>query len=281
MYELVVQTAFLAEVDFVAIMEVQSNVGLDVGEAVAGRISNFYYHESNQFVKHSEQYLAVWDTTKMASTDVFLEFPGLEFPNAAYRPPLMFMMNIAQLANNIPIVIFHAPAPSDPNVVAGCANLAQIHEIATGNSGLLMGDFNISPSDPVSNPRAYNAFGPLLNLGYSQATVNVKTSLVQSVPPNATFQDCLSSEYDNFFIKINAAGTHVTWVADVFDLLSPCVIGDPEFFGNYDLLFRSWVGYRDTGVNQMCAPINSIAEAHDAYRRTVSDHLPVKLTLSW
>jgi hypothetical protein len=179
----------------------------------------------------------------------------------------------------VPIVIYHANAPADPKCAPGNANLAKIPELAAAAAGLVMGDFNVTPSDPKQSP-GKDSFDALVKLGYTLRLIATKTSLkeVPSLNNAATFADCGASEYDNFFVKMPA---NVTVMAKVIDTISPAVQGNGQFDKTYAEAFGNVAGDRDTPNSGTTKKFNNIYEAFSDYRRYISDHLPILLTLNY
>ncbi|MBL4710347.1 MAG: hypothetical protein JKY48_18100 [Flavobacteriales bacterium] len=288
-YEVITQVTYMLNADFTGLMEIQSNCGDAIGEQITGRlpwqnnVPLYVYQDTDRYTRFSDQHLAYWNTQTMGSTAIqyndFTDANGnpLEFPNDSYRPPMMISMTVSGMPLNI--VLYHAPGPGDtPNVYLGTQNIAQIPAVQTCANGVVMGDFNVSPNNPATSPNAANTFNPLLNLQYNQLTVGLATTLVGSVTnPNATYNDCVNSQYDNFFYKNTQAGVQLT--AEVIDMFAPCIQGNQSYYANYDILLRTWVAKKQGWVGQV-NPIYNYQDAFNAYS-AVSNHLPIKLTVAW
>jgi hypothetical protein len=285
-FEFLTQTALMTNTDYLAILEVVSFMGETLGDELGGRLLNFgkwLYQDSDQFAKHSEQILMFWNTNAFPNVQLVYDMKdaahkAIEFPTAAYRAPLMALMDIKGLGPKVPVVAFHAPNPGDYNVLQGCANLAKIAELGASSSGVVMGDFNIDPSDPTKGA-GLAAFGDLLKIGFHMALPAAATSLKLSAPLATSFNDCCSSQYDNFFFKFGFA-KKVTVSAARVDVLTP-LVGPPAV--PYAKLFYSWYGgtAKAGKVGWSGAPFTNFNDALVAFRSVVSDHVPIRLSLSF
>lgn len=282
-YEFVTQTALLVPADFVAILEVVSFMGETLGDELGGRLltsDKWLYQDSDQFVKHSEQILLLWKPKPFPKVNLVYSFKdkaakALEFPTDKYRAPFMAVMDIKGAATGVPVVAFHGPNPSDSNRLQGCANLAKIAEIAKATSGVVMGDFNVDPSDPSKDP-GLKAFGDLVKLGYQIGLTATATSLKASAPLATTFADCCSSQYDNFFYKFAKGSVKV----QPLDVLTELVKTPTS---NYSKLFYAWYGStaKAAKAGWSGAAFKTMGAALAGYRAVVSDHVPVVLSLTF
>ena len=205
-------------------------------------------------------------------------FPGLNFRHRRTGPPHLLVADAAGVTG-APFLIYHANKPKDPNCAKGNAALAKIPELAAATGGVVMGDFNITPSDPTKSP-GKDAFEDLIKLSYLMQLKSEKTSLkeIKSVVATASVGDCLASEYDNFFVKMPKT---VACKAEVLDLFSPAVQGTGSFDTDYAEAFGNWVGERESPGSKTTKKFNSIYEAYCDYQKHVSDHLPIRLALSF
>lgn len=282
-YEFVTQTAAMVPTDFLAVLEVVSFLGETLGDELGGRLINFgkwLYQDSDQFAKHSEQVVLLWDTKPFPKVNMVYSFKdtagkALEFPNDSYRAPHMAVMDIKGFATGVPVVAFHGPNPSDSNRLPGCANLAKIAEVAKATSAVVMGDFNVDPADPSKDP-GLKAFGDLIKLGFQIGLTATATSLKASAPSATTFDECCSSQYDNFFYKVAKGSVKVTRIDVLTDLVK-----NPT--SNYSKLFYAWYGStaKAAKVGWSGAAFKTMGDALAGYRAVVSDHVPVVLALTF
>jgi hypothetical protein len=275
-------TLRLADAHFVGLIELQSFNAEEIGNQFGGRLYNdsmdWRFQDSDQFPQHSEQYLLVWRQDVFANAKLVYTFPGVEFPTSANRPPHLLIADAAGVTG-APFLIYHANKPKDPNCAKGNAALAKIPELAAATGGVVMGDFNVTPSDPTVSP-GKDAFEDLIKLSYLMQLKSTKTSLkeIKSVAATASFGDCLASEYDNFFVKMPNT---VTAKAELLDLFSPAVQGNGSFDTDYAEAFGNWVGERESPGSKTTKKFNSIYEAFCDYQKHISDHLPIRLALSF
>jgi endonuclease/exonuclease/phosphatase family metal-dependent hydrolase len=289
--------------DIVGIMEVRANRGAALGQYLCQQLDAlnlgqaWAFSASGQLGGRREQYLFLWNTNVVTGSNFFptladvtnktvyadtanmaVGFPQFgQATSAVYpyasRPP--FRGEFKELTTNktLPIYLFHA----DSAYVAardGAKAIARVREIVNGARGLVMGDFNITPSD-LNSQHGANSFNDLATTrGYSQKfTANEKTSLkkYQSAVANMTAADCLLEPYDNFFLKL---GGFTASAPAVGNLIADCVTPQQmaTHLGDYvkqRLNLQARPGYPD------------VTSAFSHFAHYVSDHLPIVIDIKF
>lgn len=286
----------------VAILEVRSNLGASLGtrlctalDGLVGKANTWDYQASPQYGTRLEQYLWLWRKDKVAVTKtqfkdtwrvpapvyskaltVELGFPRLKGTD---HPPYLGFFTFKNKAA-VPMSALHAPEPGyKPNVTKACANLAEISDFTGATAGALMGDFNISPSDPASG-NGKKGFGPVVGLGYAQQLVGIFTSLnavPSAAPPGFDKASMFSSQYDNLFLKPGADGSG----GAVLDLVEDCV---NDSYPSIAKALRKYVyaaKNQNTGTGTMVAKYTTIFAAFADFRYWGSDHFPIIVDVNW
>jgi hypothetical protein len=301
--DLITEVIALWQIRLAAILEVRSNTGAFWGAYIAANLNtriqgtSWGFKESGQTGVKKEQVLYLYDknvftgsnffplATDVANMRLYVDaanqavgFPYFGQVNTSYypyqsNPPFRGTFTETTTNRALPVYAFHA----DSNMawgILGCKKLADISDIGTAARGLVMGDFNITPSD-VQAGNGQAAFTPLaITRGYTQQIINNdKTSLrkYQSAFNGMTFQDCLSEPYDNFFIKAGGLGVGNY---DIPDVISECVTGGA--------LAAKFGAYLKAKLNLPAAPAcPDVKTAFENFRHYVSDHLPILLEVTF
>jgi hypothetical protein len=293
----------LWQADLAAILEVRSNSGGTLGAHLVNELnslrmgSSWAHKESGQTGVKKEQVLYLYDTNVFTASNFFplaadvanktryldtanqpVGFPQFGQVNTSCYPYLSnppFRGTFKEKTTNaeLPVYTFHADSVMVWGIT-GCQRLAEIKEVRTAARGLVMGDFNITPSD-VQSGNGQTAFTPLaITYGYAQQIINNdKTSLktYQSAFNGMTFQQCLSEPYDNFFIK---AGGFTVGNYDIPNVLAECVQGGD--------LEHEFAAYLKAKLSLQAAPVClDIKTAFENFRHYVSDHLPIILEVTF
>jgi len=303
MNDVVANVIFKYDPAVVAIMEVRSNIGATLGARLCTCLNGLQaapnrwdFKPSPQYGTRLEQYLWLWrkdlvTVNKLLFKDswpVTIKLPGnktkagmLGFPRQATtdHPPYLGFFTFANKAN-VPMSVLHAPGPQFmPNVVKAVANQAQISDF-TGAvpAGALMGDFNISPSDPTAG-NGLTGFGPVVALGYVQKIVNTFTSLNRVPPPNPllTTAQMFSNQYDNLLVKPTADAA----AGDVIDVVDDCVNPVANATAGIANALRTWAYFKVNGAAGQVPAFANIYEGFASYRKIVSDHFPVIVDINW
>ncbi|HYH67482.1 MAG TPA: endonuclease/exonuclease/phosphatase family protein [Urbifossiella sp.] len=286
----------------VAIMEVRSNIGAQLGTRLcttlagldATKTAKWDYQASPQYGTRLEQYLWLWRSDKVAVTKTQFkdtwpvsvtvgtkkQIVNLGFPRqkTTDHPPYLGFFTFKNKAG-VPMSVLHAPGPSYmPNVVKAVANQAQISDFTGAAAGALMGDFNISPSDPAGG-NGLKGFGPVVALGYVQKIVNTYTSLnrVPAPDPNLTTAQMFSSQFDNLLLKPTGAAA----AGDVIDVVDDAI--KPLANGNAGIAnaLRTWAYFKVNGTAGKVTAFANVYEGFASYRKIVSDHFPVIVDVNW
>ncbi|MDP9145694.1 MAG: hypothetical protein M3N43_13560, partial [Actinomycetota bacterium] len=291
-HEYLTQVICSFEVDFLAILEVRANNALELGHEIAGRVPMdtgedklWVFQESDWVTEHTEQVLTLWNPNKLKWTGV-IDLSNINFPKKDSRPPfaarVSTQMKFGTKLVGMPVVAYHAQAPKKQDTAPGCAALAKIPGLK--EAGVVMGDFNIDSSD-VTQGLGKEAFGALAKLGYAIGLKNSPTSLktVKRVEKEAKesqkdpkLADCVSSEYDNAFTRLPSGIKVAVERADLITLGTASSMDD-----KYKELFSAWYAAHKKGVSagwKATDEFPTVLESFRAYRQTVSDHLPVKVT---
>jgi endonuclease/exonuclease/phosphatase family metal-dependent hydrolase len=191
-----IEIQFIASVlkayDVVAIQEVVAGAG---GAAAIARLhdalnrtgSKWDYTVSDPTTGSSyktERYAFIWKSAKVKlKGKAWLEF---NYKIEVDREP--YMATFKEGANEFTVVNFHAITKSKQPETE--IKYFKFLPAAYPTLNLIFcGDFNC--------PQSHSVFNPLKGMGYVPALVNQKTSLKQ----NCVGNQCLASEYDNFYFK--------------------------------------------------------------------------------
>ena len=131
-----------------------------------------------------ERYAFIWKTRRLKKIgDAWLE---KKYNIEIDREPFYITFNTS--GKNFTLVSFHAITKSmQPETEIKYFKF--LPDLYKGQNLLFCGDFNI--------PQSHTVFNPLRKMGYSSAMTGQKTSLKQRCIEN----DCLASEFDNFYFK--------------------------------------------------------------------------------
>lgn len=285
--------------------EMRSNRAEKIGKKLAailnrGPSSAWTFEKSAQFVNNRlEQYLFVWDTNQVTAGVFQHKFVDTKattlgaligFPRQATkdRPPyLTIFTSTATPSIKVSTVIFHAPEPSfAKNVNDGCTRLADIVEINKATeASIVMGDFNVKSvaKQSINGSSGYKAFSAIVAKGFIQAlddpTHNdtVLTSLKAYTYASSTMTaSCYQSQpYDHIFVRLPVPNpcAIVQINAGADELISDC-LGSNKLGSLLKALEKKRTG---------SAPrtYRTVESAFVPFRRFVSDHLPVLVTLKW
>ncbi len=145
-------------------------------------------------VGSSERYAFIWKTKKVKIIgDAWLE---KKYSTAIDREPYMGRFKVQDAV--FTLVNFHAiPKAKQPE--KEIKYLKFFPALYSKDNLVFCGDFNL--------PQSHSVFNPLKKMGFQSALVAQKTSLRQKCIQN----DCLASEFDNFFynskyIRLHSAG---------------------------------------------------------------------------
>lgn len=285
--------------------EIRSNRAEEIGKTLVaildrGTSGVWAFKKSDQFVSNRlEQYLFVWDTNqvnagvfqhKFVDTKATKQGALIGFPRQATkdRPPyLTIFTSTATPLITVSTVIFHAPEPSFAlNVNDGCKRLADIVEINNATeASIVMGDFNVKSvaKQSINGSPGNKAFSAIVAKGFIQAlddpthTDTVLTSLKAYTYASSTMTaSCYQSQpYDHIFVRLPTPNQHtiVQRDAGADELISDCLGGS-----DLGILLKALENKRNGRAPNI---YTSVASAFVPFRRFVSDHLPVLVTLKW
>jgi len=284
-------------IDVAGFCEIRSKLGDDIGKALVQILgaANWTHQPSDAFGKKRwEQYLFVWNKTKVTSYQAFLsDFTNpnpppakLGFPRQSQldRPPYVgYFQTVAAPPKKVAVAIMHSPSPSSKKGPRDAArNLAEAAALRTGDGCVLLGDFNVkAPVDVNQAGPGKEAFQNLVTAGFAQMLdADVLSSLISKKQAwvGMYTDDCKSAPYDQLFCwKATAAG--ITFQNDgVEDLLSEIVaatanVNTPSTQGSYLEPFLAAIDAKNSVA--AVTNYNTVEDAFIAYRVFVSDHLPV------
>ena len=259
-----------------------------------GRAANWQSQPSPVYSTNNEEYLFLWRTGAVTATGfqgTYLDAQGnaIGFPNGPQtnRPPYLgYFQTVAMPQRNILIAGFHAPRPAFwPDVRNGNRRLASVTEFANqGHICLIMGDTNIGFNNDVAVNNS-NGQQPWASVGFNlaggggrftQLLPNEYTSLIDRNQAwnTMTVGNCYSETYDQMFIRHNpATGNTAAANATSVELISECMTNN--YLELYlDAIETAWTGISPGGYA-------TVADAFVAYRRYVSDHIPVIVDITW
>lgn len=283
--------------DVVAICEIRSRLGAVIGKDLADELNNMLnssgawsFEASAPFCDdRQEQYLFLWDGSKFAKkptfTATFKDPSGqktLGFPKqvAKNRPPFMGVFE-TKIQTIVRIAMMHSAAPSKVKEVRGAGkNLALIDGFREPGISVLIGDFNVkADANAKTGDQGQAAFADLVGgCKFEQLFADhMATSLVKSGWVGMTKDQCVSSPYDQIFLKGLDQSKKLVAVLDpligpgmehlVEDCVGP-VKQDPLKKALARLYFLGFAGGS--------APSSFTMElAFQTYRALVSDHFPV------
>ena len=177
--------------DVIAIQEVVAGIGgpqavARLHDALNRKGSKWDYvisePTSGDSPNSSERYAFIWNTSKIFKVgDAWLE---KQYHQEIDREP--YLITLSARGKNFTLVSFHAITQSK-NPESEIKYFRFMPGFYKDLNLVFAGDFNLSQSHSV--------FSPLREIGYQSSMINQKTSLRQTCINN----DCLASEYDNFF----------------------------------------------------------------------------------
>lgn len=150
-----------------------------------------------------ERYAFIWKTNRLKKMgDAWLE---KQYHVEIDREP--FYITFSSEGKNFTLVNFHAITKSlqperEIKYFKFLPALYRDHHL------IFTGDFNV--------PQSHTVFFPLRKMGYSSALVNQKTSLKQTCLNN----DCLASEFDNFYFRNSKIKSYETGVIPFYEKFS-------------------------------------------------------------
>lgn len=289
-------------VDVAGFCEIRANLGDDIGrELVAelgGTAAGWTHLQSPAFGKGRwEQYLFVWNTNKVISSQPFQHSflnPSpppvtLGFPLQSHldRPPfLAFFQTVTTPQKQVRVAMIHSPAPSPALRPCNAArNVAKVVEINSGGDAcVVLGDFNVKASVDAGVPGTpgHAAFGDLVRTaGFVQKLPDgAFSSLIpkRQAWTHMSEDDCKSQPYDQIFCR--TATTGITFQNEgVEDLIVECVPRTAT--GLISKAGKNYLGpsladlHAKNNSGSAPAAYNTVEDAFQAFRVYVSDHLPV------
>lgn len=162
--------------------------------------------------------------------------------------------------NSLTVVGVHAPKPPKTlktiNYCQALNTVPQIKDVKTTDKqlGIVMGDFNISPTSNVSGKKP---FATLASLKYkTQLTVKSKTT-IKDPSTITSIDDYLGNPVDNLFMLAPSSVTNKT---NVIDLIKDTIAVDT--------------------LNEVKLVVKQLRGTGTRFSAPVSDHLPVYATIS-
>jgi endonuclease/exonuclease/phosphatase family metal-dependent hydrolase len=303
---LVVKVIEEEKADLVSILETKSDKGKDLCAKVTAKLgkhwASAYSGKSAPFSNKPENYVFFWNT-KLVSQGSKAKFkfpdaqtPQIGFPNrhnnGAKKSPSRFpYLGEFKVANTtFTCVVFHTTFAS-VDIAEANQNLARIDEVCKDTNVIIMGDFNDDPAPGKSRTyRGKSSFQDLTTGLKFSYHISAKTSLCQAYLPSWTSTvDCRASVYDNFFIK--TSGDFTSKKAEVVDLVHALKHGN--YLSKHGKnLFNSWARRENKlkakkKANWTLIPefqptdqIATLEDAHEVHWVAISDHLPIRLTLT-
>lgn len=292
-------------VDLLGMMEIQSQLGYDLGKGLVQTLNNppynLNYHwqaspvlgsSNNKRSNRKEQYVYVWNqnnfTPKSFDTN-FLNAANLQvvFHLKGERPPYLGMFDVNGI--EVPIILYHSRGPgSHPEWCnKELATIAYLASTSHPNGAIVMGDFNITPSAiDKSRPRssAYRSFYPLYTIGmpwqlYTAPNTGILTSLRSKKYDPTDVNGIFKSDYDNFYVRTGGVAASAKRI-NLLEFVSPSTT-DPIF----DSLFRTYLYQQtckktDPKIGQVSA-YTDVKNSFKHFRYFFSDHMPILLEIAW
>lgn len=200
--EIEVMADALKGFDVVAIQEVVAGPGGAqaigrLGEALDRKGDKWEYTISDPTTSATggtERYAFIWKPSRLKKKG--RAWLDKTFADEIDREP--YMLTFEHDGKSFTLVSFHA-VPKSKNPESEIKYLKNLPQVYKDLNLIFCGDFN--------TPQSNNVFNPLKGLGYKPALTGQKTTLRQ----NCMSDDCLASEYDNFYqqttsFKTEAAG---------------------------------------------------------------------------
>jgi len=258
-----------------------------------------------------EEYAIVWDSAKLSTYNGnAATTPNSAFqtafvdPASASKPKLLGFPRQSKLdrppfagyfqasdSNNVQrkfvFAIMHSPGPGYfPNVRDAARNMAQVAEFKkAGESCVIMGDFNVKSSTDQSVTNSYGdlAFSNLVTANLRQVIepIDVETSLIKAtILTSWDDKAYLNQPYDQVFLRWDNVTPTLTDDAYQDDLIEECVTSGwsstatgylEPFLG---AITDAYSG-NTHGTTKYAKTTTGINNAFIAFRRRVSDHMPV------
>ena len=266
---------------------------------------------SPQFGKNRlEEYAIVWNSAKLSTyngntaTNPNSAFQSA-FKDPANAPKLLGFPRQSKLdrppfagyfqapdSNNVQrkfiFAIMHSPGPGYfPNVRDAAKNMAQVAEFKkAGETCVIMGDFNVSYSTNQTTNNSYGnlAFSDLVTANLKQVIdpIDVETSLIKAATLTPWIDKAYFNQpYDQVFLRLdNVTPALKLDAAYQDDLIEECVTGGwsgaatgylEPFLGEITDAFSG----NTKGTTKYAKTNTGINDAFIAFRRRVSDHMPV------
>jgi hypothetical protein len=276
------------QVKVAAFSEIRGLMAADIGNRLASELGvNWTFHPSRKWgVGRWEQYLFVWDTTVVQANvpadflDDIRDGAGNQigfWRLTKDRPPFVGNFTTVQGAVQVTIAIMHSPNPQPWTFPRDAArNLAQVNELQIGaRATLLLGDFNVTwDSNQQTGFYGNAAFTHLFGLGFEQLLDNQDSSLIGRNWVPLALDACRSSPYDQIFFR--HAGTactcHGAGVEDLIEDASSALDND---------ILQALVNLANKGFAGGHVGAMNVSQAFEAYRKLVSDHLPVSVAIRY
>ena len=260
-----------------------------------------------------EEYVMVWDSAKLSTyngntaTTPNSAFQT-EFKDPAHAPKLLGFPRQSKLdrppfagyfqapdSNNVPrkfvFAIMHSPGPDYfPYVRDAARNMAQVAEFKNvGETCVIMGDFNVkySAAQSVANSYGDLAFSNLVTANLKQVIdpTDVETSLIKAATLTPWVDQAYYAQpYDQVFSRLDNVTPALT-LDDAYqdDLIVDCVnSGWKSITTNATGYLEPFLGAiadaysgNTPGTTKYANSTTGINDAFIAFRRRVSDHMPV------
>ncbi|HEX8126708.1 MAG TPA: endonuclease/exonuclease/phosphatase family protein [Allosphingosinicella sp.] len=286
---------FIAEViryrnfDIAAICEVRQNWADKIGLKLKAELAGAWdYFASEQYVPgRLEQYLFLWNGatvtrqniagTKAGFQDKFFDGKKAQVGFSRFikdRPPLMGQFEAKASKGKLRVAMYHAPEPKDWRDPRDAAiNMATATDLRpAGMASVVMGDFNVKKSANWQNGNyGQFCFAKLVGEGFTQQlSKNELTSLTKRNTVITSLADCKCQPYDQIFTWTpGAPATAVpTRVEDLIDEAMKTAKVSAPLLALLKKLAKN------------TTKIGTYQDAFSAYRRLVSDHLPVSAEIA-
>jgi endonuclease/exonuclease/phosphatase family metal-dependent hydrolase len=287
-------------IDIAAFCEMRQGSAKKVGADLETKLSGWKSFASKGFVPgRLEEYLFVWNPARVApvsiaginvagtSAEFRWEYHDTNKKKLGFhrttkdRPPVMGEFKPKSGAN-VRVAIFHAPGPEDwRDPRDAMIEMAKVDDLKVAKTPtVLMGDFNVKSS---ANAKTGNfgsgAFGDLIKAKFQQLLDKDQlTSLrIRKTVPTSVAA-CLCQPYDQIFAFTEKNATYSYADAKVENLIEDAwehAQDSTKPKQIHDALL-ALLKTKQSSVTK----IGTVAEAFSAYRRQVSDHLPVSVSIT-